>query len=164
MTTIQVLPAEKVHFPDMVEILNALIEEGNSTALMTKVSGEDLWQKARAGGPKSAWHVAVDENGTVQGFQWIAPYPGLPPEAVDIATFTRIGKTGMGIGSKLFEASKAKATEFGYEWINANIRADNISGLAYYASRGFYDYDDIKDYRMDDGRVVDKVLKRFDLK
>ena len=162
MITIRTL--DKTDTPDMADILNALIDEGTSTALMTKVTPEGLWQKAVEGGPKAAWHVAVDENGTVQGFQWIAPYPTLPPEAADIATFARIGKTGMGIGSKLFEASKAKATEFGYEWINANIRADNVSGLAYYESRGFYDYDDIKDYRMDDGRVVDKVLKRFDLR
>lgn len=160
---IEIRPLEKVDTPDMADILNALIEEGNSTALMTKVTPNGLWQKAEKGGSKAAWHVAVDENGTVQGFQWIAPYPTLPPEAADIATFARIGKTGMGIGSKLFDASKSKAIEFGYEWINANIRADNVSGLAYYKSRGFYDYDKIIGYKMDDGRVVDKVLKRFDL-
>lgn len=156
--------ARKSDTNQMAEILNALIDEGSSTALMTKVSGDDLWSKAQQGGPKSVWHVAVDDEDLVQGFQWIAPQEKLPPEACDIATFARIGKTGLGIGSKLFEKTKATATRFGYSWINANIRADNVSGLAYYTSRGFYDYDQIKGVRMDDGRIVDKVLKRYDLK
>ena len=53
--------------------------------------------------------------------------------------------------------------DHGYVWINAEIRADNTGGLIYYQSRGFEDYGRIKDYRLDDGMVVDKVLKRYDL-
>lgn len=160
---ITIRPLEKSDTLDMADILNALIEEGSTTALTTKVTPDGLWQKAMEGGTKAAWHVAIDESGLVQGFQWIAPYPSLPPVAADIATFARIGKTGMGIGSKLFEASKAKAKDLGYTWINANIRSDNISGLRYYSSVGFYDYEKIEAYQLGNGRIVDKTLKRYDL-
>jgi ribosomal protein S18 acetylase RimI-like enzyme len=97
------------------------------------------------------------------GFQWIEPARYLPPEAAEIATFARMGHTGLGIGSKLFEATQSAAKALGYAWINANIRADNGGGLIYYQSRGFEDYGRIEGYEMGDGTRVDKVLKRFDL-
>jgi L-amino acid N-acyltransferase YncA len=87
----------------------------------------------------------------------------LPREAAEIATFAKPGNQGLGIGSKLFEATRKAAKALGYTWINANIRADNESGLAYYQSRGFEDYGKIEGYKMADGRVVDKILKRLDL-
>ena len=100
----------------------------------------------------------------MQGFQWIAPQPDLPADACDIATFVRIGKTGLGIGSALFNATRQAAADMGYAWINANIRADNDGGLIYYQSRGFRDYGRIENYRLGTGQIVDKVLKRYDIK
>ncbi|WP_338019733.1 GNAT family N-acetyltransferase [Sulfitobacter sp. PR48] len=87
----------------------------------------------------------------------------MPPEAANIATFVQIGQTGLGIGSALFEATRTAARAMGYLWINANIRADNEGGLIYYQSRGFQDYGVIEGYRMADGQIVDKRLKRYDL-
>ncbi len=92
--------------------------------------------------------MVEDEAGIVMGFQWIAPHDGLPPEAVDIATFARVGRTQIGIGSALFRATEAAARQMGYRWINANIRADNEGGLIYYQSRGFETYGRIDGYRM----------------
>ena len=87
----------------------------------------------------------------------------MPPQAANIATFVQIGQTGLGIGSALFDATRKAAKELGYVWINANIRADNEGGLIYYQSRGFQDYGIIEGYRMGNGQLVDKRLKRFDL-
>jgi GNAT superfamily N-acetyltransferase len=113
---------------------------------------------------QSAWHVATDESENVSGFQWIEPRDSLPDEACDIATFVQIGKTGLGIGSALFDATRKAAAQLGYTWINANIRADNEGGLIYYQSRGFRDYGTIEGYVLSTGETVDKCLKRFDLK
>ena len=112
---------------------------------------------------KSAWQVALDDTERVVGFQWIEPHADLPSEAANIATFVQMGRTGLGIGSKLFEATRTAAKALGYTWINANIRADNDGGLIYYQSRGFQDYGAIEGYRLSDGQIVDKRLKRFDL-
>lgn len=146
----------------MARLLNAIISEGGTTALTRPVTGEDIgdWMLA----PRSAWHVALDDKEEVAGFQWIEPADYLPEEAAEIATFVQIGRTGLGIGSKLFEATKAAAKDLGYVWINANIRADNEGGLIYYQSRGFVDYRRIEGYEMANGQIVDKCLKRYDLR
>lgn len=145
----------------MARLLNAIIEEGGTTALTRPVTGADIadWMTSE----RSAWQVALNASEEVVGFQWVEPAGYLPQEAAEIATFVQIGQTGLGIGSKLFEATKRAAKELGYVWINANIRADNEGGLIYYQSRGFADYGRIEGYEMANGQIVDKCLKRYDL-
>ncbi|WP_366111287.1 GNAT family N-acetyltransferase [Aestuariivita sp.] len=127
------------------------------------VTASDLADWMAFAPERSAWHVALDEAEDVQGFQWIEPRDGLPPEACDIATFVRIGKTGLGIGSALFDATRRAARDLGYVWINANIRADNEGGLIYYQSRGFRNYGTVENHVLENGEIVTKILKRFDL-
>ena len=148
---------------DMARLLNEIIDKGGTTALARPVTAKDLAEWMDFAPERNAWHVAVDGTERVVGFQWIEPDETLPPQAANIATFVQIGQTGLGIGSALFEATKRAAKEIGYVWINANIRADNEGGLIYYQSRGFQDYGVIEGYRMADGTIVDKRLKRFDL-
>ncbi|WP_137700924.1 GNAT family N-acetyltransferase [Marimonas lutisalis] len=147
----------------MAELLNAIIAQGGTTALTDPITGADLSDKMAGHGVHGVWHLAEDDDGTLLGFQWIGPYPDLPPEACDIATFVRVGETGLGIGSRLFAATAAAARDLGYEWINANIRADNSGGLAYYQSRGFETWGRREGVALADGTIVDKILKRYDL-
>lgn len=147
----------------MATLLNEIIKQGGTTALTTPVTGKDMIERMQSSPDRSAWHVALDDAEKVVGFQWIAPATYLPEDAAEIATFVQIGKTGLGIGSSLFEATKKAAKDLGYGWINANIRADNEGGLIYYQSRGFADYGRIEGYELSDGQLVDKVLKRYDL-
>ncbi|MEM9966551.1 MAG: GNAT family N-acetyltransferase [Pseudomonadota bacterium] len=160
---INVRPPIALDHGPMARLLNEIIAPGDTTALVRPVAQTDIAEWMAFAPDQSAWHVAVDESETVVGFQWIEPDASLPSEAANIATFVQVGRTGLGIGSKLFNATRQAAKELGYTWINANIRADNEGGLIYYQSRGFQDYGTIKDHRMDDGRLVDKCLKRFDL-
>lgn len=148
---------------DMARLLNEIITAGGTTALARPVTAQDIAEWIDFDPPRSAWHVAVDEDERLVGFQWIEPEASLPAEAASIATFVQIGQTGLGIGSALFDATRRAARDLGYRWINANIRADNEGGLIYYQSRGFQDYGRIEGYKMSDGRIVDKLLKRFDL-
>lgn len=146
----------------MAELLNEVIAIGGTTAITEPVTREDLlnWMEAD---PRSIWHVAEDATGQIMGFQWVDPHLKLGETVAQIASFARVGKTGLGIGSKLFDATKRAASTAGYAWINAEIRADNEGGLIYYQSRGFEDYGRIEGYVMANGQVVDKVLKRYDL-
>lgn len=146
----------------MAELLNEVIALGGTTAITEPVTREDLlnWMEAD---PRSIWHVAEDATGQIMGFQWVDPHLKLGETVAQIASFARVGKTGLGIGSKLFDATKRAARTAGYAWINAEIRADNEGGLIYYQSRGFEDYGRIEGYVMANGKVVDKVLKRYDL-
>ena len=161
---INVRPAIALDAPSMAHLLNAIIEEGGTTAIVTKVSGKDLADWMASKYDRAAWHVAVNAGEQVVGFQWIAQGADyLPSEAAEIATFVQVGQTGLGIGSKLFDATRKAAKDLGYKWINANIRADNDGGLIYYQSRGFQDYSRIENYEMANGQTVDKILKRYAL-
>ncbi|QXT40155.1 GNAT family N-acetyltransferase [Gymnodinialimonas ceratoperidinii] len=155
-------PAHDLDAGEIAALLREIIAIGGTTAITGEINRSDIlaWM-ARPGG---AWHVAETEEGEILGFQYLAPNSALPPEAVNIATFAKPGKQGLGIGSKLFQATRETARALGYLWINADIRADNESGLAYYQSRGFEDYGRIDGYEMADGTIVDKILKRYDLK
>ena len=147
----------------MAELLNRIITAGGTTALTTPVTADVLGDWMARGGTESAWHVAETDAGEVVGFQWIAPNADLPPEACDIATFVQVGQTGLGIGSRLFDATRKAAKAVGYAWINATIRADNTGGLAYYQSRGFEDYKRLPQVTLGDGTVVAKACKRYEL-
>ena len=160
---IAVVRAGALHCREMADVLNAIVAEGGTTAISSEVTAGTIQDWMQRSTDRAAWHVAEDAKGLVVGFQWIEPADYLPPEAAEIATFARIGKTGLGIGSALFEKTRVAAKALGYAWINANIRADNGGGLAYYQSRGFEDYDRINAYEMSDGTRVDKILKRYDL-
>jgi L-amino acid N-acyltransferase YncA len=145
---------------EMAELLNQIIAVGGTTARTQSVCADDFIPLLTA--PGSACHVA--EIGVeIMGFQYIEPHHALPPEAADISTFVRRGKTGMGIGSALFMATAQAARDLGYHWINATIRADNTGGLIYYQSRGFRDWRHLSDQRLANGMRVDKVCKRYDL-
>jgi Sortase and related acyltransferases len=147
----------------MAELLSAIIARGDTTALTEPVTRDTVAGWMNTDPDRSAWHLAEDSGGQIAGFQWIAPHPLLPPEACDVATFVRIGQTGLGIGSRLFDATRTAAKRLGYIWINATIRADNAGGLAYYQSRGFETYTHDRDQPLGDGRRVDKISKRYDL-
>jgi len=148
----------------MAALLNAIIRQGGTTAIVTPLAPDDMRDWIGCDGDAAVWHLAEDDRGTLLGFQWIAPHPDLPPEACDIATFVRIGKTGLGIGSALFAATRAAAAALGYGWINASIRSDNSGGLIYYQSRGFEDHGRKTGIEIAPGLNVDKILKRFDLR
>lgn len=156
-------PAHDLDAGEIAALLNEIIAIGGTTAITGHVDREDILGWMSVSAAEAAWFVAETEEGEILGFQYIRPNSDLPPEAANIATFAKPGKQGLGIGSKLFEATRAAAKDLGYTWINADIRADNESGLAYYQSRGFEDYGRIEGYQMADGRAVNKILKRLDL-
>ncbi|WP_295311269.1 GNAT family N-acetyltransferase [Roseobacter sp.] len=147
----------------MAELLIAIIKEGGTTALTRPVTGQDIAGWMAEDADRSAWQVALDESGAVVGFQWVCPREKLPPVACDIATFVKIGRTGLGIGSALFTATEKAAKALGYSWINATIRADNTGGLTYYQSRGFRDWHREEAVTLDSGLVVDRISKRYDI-
>ena len=160
---IQVRTAMPFDAASMAKLLNEIIEIGGTTAMVRPVTRNDIAEWMATDAERSAWHVAVDSDETVIGFQWISPHPNLPPEACDIASFVQVGRAGLGIGSALFTANAEAAKALGYVWINATIRADNEGGLTYYQSRGFRDWTVDTNVELPNGMIVDKISKRYDV-
>ena len=161
--SITIRPATDADAPGMAELLSEIIEIGGTTAYTDPITSDYLIGCMAEAPGASAWHIALNDTGVCVGFQWVTIADYLPEEACEIATFAKAGQTGLGIGSKFFAATKAAAISLGYKWINANIRSDNESGLAYYSAKGFKDYDRQIGIQLANGLVVDKILKRFDL-
>ena len=147
----------------MADLLNEIIAIGGTTAITESVVADDMLRRMNSAPEHSSWLLAEDDQGRLMGFQWITPDPDHGPDAAEIATFARVGQTGTGIGSKLFSATSKAAKKLGYKYIIATIRADNEGGLIYYRSRGFEDYSSLKDCLLDNGQIVDKIVKRYEV-
>ncbi|MGH1453343.1 MAG: GNAT family N-acetyltransferase [Paracoccaceae bacterium] len=146
----------------ITDLLNDIITQGDSTAMVKPVDRAFITDWITSG-PRALWVVAEDDSGTLMGFQCVTPHKTMGETVAQIGTYARVGQTGLGIGSGMFEHLKTLCRAHEYTWVNAEIRADNSGGLAYYQSRGFEDYGRIPNVELADGRHVDKVLKRYDL-
>ncbi|MEM6618138.1 MAG: GNAT family N-acetyltransferase [Pseudomonadota bacterium] len=144
------------------DILNPLIDEGTSTAIEGHQRAEDWAWLARGDSQRTVCFVATDDEGRVLGFQYLEPARDTA-QAASIASFARPDGGRRGVGAALFARTRGAAGHLGYAKIVAVIRADNVSGLAYYSKMGFHDTEVFRDVPMADGRPVDRIKKVFDL-
>lgn len=107
--------------------------------------------------------VATDAGGAVLGFQALSRYGDLPDGCVDIATFASRSRQKSGVGTALFTRTREAATQRGFTTINATIRVVNEGGLAYYSRMGFETYLVEDGDPQAQGRVFNRVHKRYDL-
>ena len=146
----------------LAELLNAIIARGGTTALETPFTPERLSEKYLTGPRVISCFVAFDAaTGEALGFQTLVREDHLPEGWGDIGTFTRVGGTQRGVGTALFAATRARATELSLVGLNAEIRADNVGGLAFYGRMGFEDYDRKIAVPLADGTPVDRTFKRY---
>lgn len=135
----------------LADILNGIIKVGGTTALSGHQTAEDWHQLAAGLMDRSACHVACNAAGQVIGFQYIVPHPDLPDDTLDVATFVRVGIQQGGVGTALFQATKAAARRIGAAHLMAVIRKENTGGQTYYGRMGFVDL----------GETAEKVMKRY---
>ena len=163
VTTRNALPADAAQ---MSALLNEIIAIGGTTAHEIALSDIEMLRHYITPDHHISTFVA-ELDGAIVGFQmlvWPNPDEGPMPEGWGfIGSFVKVGVTGQGIGRTLFAATCAAARAVGCAHIDATIRADNASGLRFYGAMGFVDYDVWKDRPLRDGRLVDRIRKRFDL-
>lgn len=160
--TLEVRPVRAQDAEQLADLLNAIIAQGGTTALEEPFTGEALDQTYLTGPRVLNCVVAEDADaGELVGFQTLVRSSWLPEDVADIATFARIGTTQRGIGSSLFNATRAKARELGLKEINATIRADNEGGLRFYSKMGFEDHSRTEGVPLTDGTPIDRVHKRI---
>jgi len=150
----------------MCHILNTLIAIGGTTAHQMPFENDRMLNHY-VSPPGLISSTVAELDGSVVGFQCLvwpnADQEPFPPGWALIATFVHSGLSRQGIGSALFAETKARAKAAGVKTIDATIRADNISGLAFYGRMQFRDYAHLKEIPLRDGTRVDRVRKRFDL-
>ena len=156
----RVRPAVSADAAQMVKLLNAVIAAGGTTAHQTPLDVETMRSHYIAPARLISCHVAIS-NGRLSGFQFLGTDTDREGWAI-IATFVALDRAKMGVGQKLFAATRFAAKEAGVKTIDATIRADNVGGLKYYGGLGFADYDVLAQVPLRDGTPVDRIRKRFD--
>lgn len=148
--------------PPLCEILNAIIKIGGTTALEIPLSLTEFSGYFLEGERFLSCFVAEDSLTSQQlGFQGLSRHPELPKDWADIATFAKSEPKTRGIGTALFTQTKIWAGTHDLTAINAAIRADNQSGLAYYEKMGFRIYQVAKGVPLRDGTPVDRIFKCY---
>ena len=151
-----------VDAPAMSALQNRIIRIGGTTAHQTEQDAGFVALHYIIGPEVICCHLAEDDAGLI-GFQSLGRHPALPQGWGDIGSYVSPDRQRTGAGAAMFAATLMAARRAGIVTINAAIRADNASGLGYYTRRGFVDYGTEPDFALADGRVVGRVLKRFDL-
>ena len=149
---------------EMSNLVNDIIIEGGSTLhtrIFTAMEFEMYFFKNRFA---ICSHVAV-QNDAIIGFQfleWSDPnWSGidkLPSNWGLIATYISKTARRLGVGKKLFGATKSYASKIKMCSINATISSFNKGAITFYDSLGFYEY---AQYENQAGQNC--ILKRFDL-
>lgn len=142
----------------MAGLQNRIIRLGGTTAHQVEHSVDEVSDAYITGPGVVCCHVAEDD--AIIGFQAVER---LAEGWGDIGTFVDPDVQARGVGAALFAATVQACRAAGLATINATIRADNVPGLAYYARIGFTDHAHDPDWALDDGRVVGRVSRRFDL-
>jgi hypothetical protein len=159
---LRIRPAVSRDVAPLCEILNVIIGIGGTTAYETPMTHAAFSRIFIDGENCLTCLVAEDARSAMPlGFQALSHYPGLPDGWADIGTFARVRPKVPGVGTVLFEHTKAKAAELGLIAINAVIRADNTGGLAYYEKMGFETYKVHEGVPLQDGTPVDRIFKRY---
>ena len=159
----RVRPAALGDALQMTKLLNAVIAAGGTTAHQTPLVVDEMFSRYIRPENNISCHVAIS-NGRLSGFQSLVWADDAMPEGwAIIATFVAFDRAKMGIGQKLFSATRFAAKAAEVKTIDATIRADNVGGLKYYSGLGFTDYDVLKQIPLNDGTPVDRIRKRFDL-
>ncbi len=161
--SLTVRPANDTDATGMCAVLNEIIRIGGTTAITNELSPDEMRDWFISGDAVVSCFVAVDADGTILGFQALSTYGSLPAGWVDIATFASHPHQKSGIGSALFARTREAAARRGFATINATIRVDNVGGLAYYHRMGFETYRVEEGDPKAQGRVFNRVHKRYDL-
>ena len=163
-------PATPQDAQSLCGVLNQIIETGGTTAHVNTFDRDRLFHHYIAPPFAISCLVAAhpERYQQLMGFQaleWADPnWQGvgkLPRGWAVIASFVAADCQGRGIGKALFQATRLCAQNAGVRNIDATIRADNPSGLRYYAKLGFIEYRRIVDVALSNGMFVDKVCTGF---
>ena len=148
--------------PALCALLNEIIAQGGTTAYEEPLTHDEFAEHFLTGPDVVSCFVA-EQDGELIGFQTLEGGAPLPPGVCAIASFSKSHTGVRGAGRALFPRSRDAAQAAGFQAIDAQIRADNVPGLGYYAAMGFVQYDVVPQVPLSDGTPVDRVRKRYDL-
>jgi L-amino acid N-acyltransferase YncA len=150
--------AEPADAPGMTALLNAVIAKGGTTAHQSPMTEAEV-RDHYIDGSDVLSSVVAEDAGKIIGWQSVGHWNGEP----HIGTFVQPGLQAKGVGAALFALTLTTLRKTAIRYIIAWIRADNVPGLAYYARIGFRDIGGDPGFALDNGQIVGRVYRRYDL-
>ena len=141
---------------EMADLLNQIIAIGGTTAYQHPMTPQEIALHNIIGTDVLSSIVAV-QDGRINGWQSVEQWQS---EAY-IGTFVRVGIQAKGIGTALFAQTCEMLRQAGVPSVSALIRADNVSGLQYYARLGFVDFAFDPDFALETGHIVGRVHRKY---
>ena len=164
--TVGIRPAARSDAPAMAELINSIIAIGGTTAYEEPFDAVSM-DAAYISLPELVSCFVAESDGKIVGFQGLMrsfedddPFPD---DWGIIGTFAEVGLVRRGVGAALFTRTVEAARAARIRTIDATIRADNTGGLAFYTRLGFQDYDRLLARPLNDGTLVDRIRKRYDV-
>ena len=148
--------------PDVVAIINPIIQAGTYTAFDTPFTIESEREYILKFPERGIFHVAVRESDhKIVGFQSLEPFATYT-HAFDhvgvLGTYVELSQRRRGIAKHLFSVTFEAAKRKGYEKIFTFIRADNFEALSAYLGQGFRIVGTAQRHAKLRGRYVDEMI------
>jgi putative acetyltransferase len=136
--TIDIVPLQAKHFPQMREVLDVVAREGRYLAFLQAPSQEVAFAFYK-GILDGDWpHFVAMDDGRVVGWCDILPTHGEARSHVGTLGIGVLhGFRGRGLGEALMKAAIAKAWAKGFTRIELTVRADNPRAVKLYERMGF---------------------------
>jgi L-amino acid N-acyltransferase YncA len=149
----------------IIQVLNPIIEARANSVFTSTFSEQDERDIIAQFPKRGIFHVAVNTDQTIVGFQTVEPFGTYTP-AFDhvgiIGTFVSMSHQKQGVGKILFQATFQAAISKGYEKLCAYVRADNTAGLEAYLGQGFIKVGIAQNHAKVEGKYIDEIIiERF---
>ena len=121
-------------------VLDAVTRERIYSAIERPWDAEEQRRYMASLSPREAFHVAIDETGSVIGYQSLDRYSAILPSMAHVGalgTFLLPAWRRHGVGQALFDATRQFAAAAGYRKFVIQVRASNRAAQAFYTQLGF---------------------------
>ena len=142
----------------MTRVLNQIIAIGGTTAHETPKSAQQVLADYVTGPDVLSSVVTLVEDRLI-GWQSVGRWQ----DEAHIGTFVAPDVQAKGAGAAMFALTCDTVQKAGVPYLVASIRADNESGLRYYARMGFTDFASEPHFALSTGQIVGRIHRRLDV-
>ena len=144
----------------IIRLLNPIIATGIYTAMDEPFSVTDQINFIRGFPHHGIYHIALDAEQKALGIQDVMPIStsNVFRHVGEISTFIALGSHRQGVGQSLCRATFKAVQAQGFLKLQATVRGDNPSALAFYKSQGFEPIGIARKHAYLHGKFVDEIL------
>jgi ribosomal protein S18 acetylase RimI-like enzyme len=151
--------------PGIVGVLTSVVSERSHSAIDRAWTVDQQRNHLQSLSAREVFHVAATTSGDIIGYQSLdlyLPFLNSMAHVGQLGTFLLPECRRCGVGSALFDATRAFAQAAGYQKLVIQVRASNTSAQSFYRRLGFGECGRLARQVIIDGRQDDEIImERF---